>query len=203
MNTEYLFANIKDFKEHPKFWLEDIPIYFRSIFISRKNKIETLNQARIISETFLKKKGLSNPFKLYLDNGGDIYWRTKAWYQPGSSKKGIVEIHIRFKFMTENVLCIVHNILHEYSHAIYEEGSEFQLGFEINKLIHFILPQRTNENIFDDTYYEFQKEYFCDWFAQYLMNGIIESQNKVITEKTCKNILQKYNYLHLNSNTVA
>lgn len=190
-----LLENIKDLLENPRDWPSTIKFYIISKFMPQKEKNAILIQAKNQAEDILTKNGLNIPFKVDLeDTKDDIKFRTIACYERGSSERGIVKIYIKSYLIGKDIDRVVHCILHEYSHGIYEEGftTNSKLGLEISKLMEYTnphLPQEREEIIFDSDHYHSEKEKFCDWFASYLMNR--NSENKEI-ENICENIIQKY-----------
>ncbi|MEA2033229.1 MAG: hypothetical protein U9N41_06565 [Euryarchaeota archaeon] len=196
---KYLLENINDFLKNPRDWLTTIKFYITSIFVSQKEKNNVLIQAKNQSEAILTKNGLNIPFKVDLDDTEDIYFRTVAMYDMGSSETGMVKIFIKSHLIGKDIDRVVFCILHEYSHAIYEEGftRNFELGLEILKLREYVNPnlqQKREGIVFDLNEHEYEKEHFCDWFAFYLMDKIktrdCESEEKI--KKICENIIRKY-----------
>ncbi len=119
-------------------------------------------------------------------------------YQLESSEKGVVKIFIKSHLIGKNIDRLVLNILHEYCHAIYEDGFmwDLNLGTDILKL---------QELLRGDKYVPFyrinvdeEKEIFCEIFAYYLFNRNNDFKFKDGFEETCKSVIQKYNQIHAN-----
>ena len=167
-----------------------------------KEKKDILIQAENKARYILKDKGLIVPFKVYLEDKKDILLAVPATYKSGSSAKGNIEIFIKSYLIGKKIDRILESILHEYSHAIYEEGYLINpnLGYEITKLLskYINLSKNGQEAFHIPTLkdYELEKEYFCAWFASYLMDVIPFGENKDKIEDICRKIIQNFNQNH-------
>jgi hypothetical protein len=196
---ENFVENVKDLIKNPSAWWTTIKIYITTKFMSNKQRTNVLIKAKNQSEAILTKKGLNIQFEVYLDNEEDIYFRTVAMYKMGSSEEGIIKIYIKSNLIGNEVNRVVQNILHEFSHGIYEEGfkRDLAIGHDIIKLqkyynnINLELPQ--DDFIFDIHY---KKEKFCELFSIYLMNEEMFSKDKEEIGNICQNIIQRFNQIH-------
>jgi len=190
-----LVFNVRDFLKNPRAWLTATKLYVMTKFMSQKEKNNILIQAKDRAEAILAKNGLNVPFKVYLEDEIDIYFRTLAMYEIQSSEKGVVKIFVKSHLIGKDIDMVVHNILHEYSHAIFEEGfsTNLELGFEIVKLKTHIIPHSPEKR--EKIRLKYEKEYFCDCFASYLLN---KEQYHEETAKICENIIQMYVQIHTN-----
>ena len=205
MLIKYIRKNAGDLKKNPTKWPPDLMLSIISFFIKDKDKKIICNQAKNRSDTILKKNGLNVPFDVNLDYN-DIFFRTKAWYEPLSSEKGMIRISINPRFIykydniDKNIDRTTYFILHEYAHSIYEVGYwDCKLNSEIIKLIqhaNIFFPEEREETILESLNSNHEKEKFCDLFAYYLMKRI-ETENIDEIEKLCQKIIQKYNHLHI------
>ena len=206
MLIKYIRKNAGDLKKNPTKWPPDLMLFFKSCFKKEKDIKIICDQAKNRSDTILKEIGLNVPFDINLDHR-DIFFRTKAWYEPLSSEKGMIRISINPRFIykydniDKNIDRTTYFILHEYAHGIYEEGYwDYKLNSEIIKLIHhanIFFPEERVETILESLNSNHGKENFCDLFAYYLMK-CIKNENIHEIEKSCKKIIQKYNHLHTN-----
>lgn len=177
-------------------WLTTIKFYLISKFISQKQKRNMLSQAKNQAEVILKDNGLIVPFEVYLEDKKDLFFRTAAMYQLGSSEKGLVKIFIKSHLIGRDIDRLVLFILHEYSHAIYDEGFmwDLNLSSDILKVIELL---RGNKYVpFYRINVDDEKENFCEIFAYYLFNRKKDFKFKDEFEELCKSIIQKYNQIH-------
>jgi hypothetical protein len=195
---KHLLVNINDFRKHKRDWLTTIKFYLISKLISAKEKRNVLSQAKNQAEAILKDNGLIVPFEVYLEDKKDKYFRTAAWYQLGSSEKGLVEIFIESHLIGKDIDRLVFNILHEYSHAIYEEVMLCGLGLDIVKIIELIRKYK-HGNKYVPFYHhnvDEEKEDFCNFFADYLFNRKKYVKFKDEVEVLCNRVIQEYSQIH-------
>ena len=168
--------NLNDIKKRLIDWHDTINLFVKSIRMSDEMKTEKLIQAKKQSEDFLAKKGLTTPFDTNLEQFEMTEFltlrrpfRVAATYDKKSCMMGTIKISIMFHLIGD-VNKNIYYILHEYSHAIYEEGmrdkGNMDLWSEIMKL------QKYCRNHFADRYDYSDKEAFCDVFPLFIMDEI-------------------------------
>lgn len=192
---KYFIENIKDLKKNPMAWWITFKIYIITKFMSAEEKNEILIKAKNQSEIILINRGLNISFNVCLETEKDLYFRTVAMYQIGSSKKGVIKIYIKSHLIGNEINRIVQFILHEVAHAVYEEGftRDLTIGREILRQKKFYsnlnleLPQ--DNSIFNMHY---DKEKFCEWFSICLMNETMFNKDKEGIDK----IIQNFNQLN-------
>ncbi|MEA3437545.1 MAG: hypothetical protein U9R43_13830 [Thermodesulfobacteriota bacterium] len=195
-----IIKSIVHFKKFLEVWFNTIKIYIRTKFMSKQEKNDILIQAKTQSEAILINKGLTIPFGINLAGYNfkkDSSFRTVAKYN-GSSMNGVINISIKSHLLSNDVDMVMHNILHEYSHDIYQEGINHpHLFFEIlnlkkyYSLINYNLPQ--DDFIFYDVIIE--EEQFCEFFPLYLNEKLKLYFNKEEIEEIetiCKKITKEY-----------
>ena len=195
-----IIKNIFHFKKFLEVWFDTIKIYIRTKFMTRQEKNDILIQAKTQSEAILINKGLTIPFGIYLAGYNfkkDSSFRTVSKYH-GSSMNGVINISIKSHLLSNDVNRVIHNILHEYSHDIYQEGiNHCHLLLEIlnlkkyYSLINYNLPQ--DDFILHDIIIE--EEQFCEFFPLYLNEKLkLHFNNEEIEEieTICKKITKEY-----------
>lgn len=197
--------NIIDLKNFPLEWYDTIKIFVETKFISNQEKNDIFIHAKKQSENILMKNGLIIPFIVYLEDFNireDIFFRTLATYHKNSSINGMIKISIKSHLLSNNVNIIVHNILHEYSHAIYEEGFLINpgLGFEILNLKKYYtrINYKSSQDDFIVSDIELEKEQFCEFFSLFLTEKLYFEEEKENIKIICSNIIKKYNSIHEN-----
>lgn len=201
---ENIKKNIKDLKNHPGDWYDTIKKYIRTKFMSKQEKDEIFFHAKTQSEDILIKNGLLIP-KVYLEDLNlkeDIWFRTAATYHIDSSINGIIKISIKSHLLWNNVDRIIHNILHEYSHAIYEEGFKINpdLGLKILNLRKYYT--QINFKLSYDYFFlrdaAIEKEQFCEFFSLFLTEKLYFEEEKKETKIICSKIIKKFILNHKN-----
>lgn len=113
---------------------------------------------------------------------------------------GVINISIKSHLLSNDVDTIIHNILHEYSHDIYQEGIKHShLLFEILKLEKYY--SLINYNLPHDDF-SIMEERFCEFFPLYLNEKLKPSFNKeeieeieTISKKITKEYLRNRNII--------
>ena len=192
--------NLNDIKNRLIGWHDTMKLFAKSIRMSNEMKYEMFIQAKEQSEKFLARKRLNVPFHARLEKFEIIEFITPrkslqrpfqraAEYGRDSCMMGTIEIFI-MSHLIGNANKNVHNFLHEYSHAIYEEG------MCKSNTMNEILKLRKYHNIyFANRYDDSDKEQFCDFFSLFLrdeissfstedVDNINDICNKIVTQFT-------------------
>lgn len=193
---ELILKNINSFKKYPKNWLLTISMCIRTKFMSKQEKTDLLIQAETQSKAILIEKGLMIPFRIFLENFNikeDSSFLTVAKYRDNSQYNGSIRISIKSHLLGANVDVIIHTILHEYSHAIFEKGlSNFNLFSEIISIKKYYTLFSYSGS---QDYFGIEEEQFCEFFPFYLTNKLNINFHKEQIEEidvACEKIIKKY-----------
>ena len=183
-NQKSFCEKIDDIKYFLRGWWAIIKLHIISKSLSTKKKYVILSQAKNQAETVLKNNNLNVTFRVSLEKIKET--KTIALYQRGSSRDGSIKVFYNTHLVGRNIDYVVFNILHEYSHGIFEDVGEL-FTEDILDLIY--ITQNTENKPID---FEPTMQKFCDDFALYLLNNTKEDE----IGKICRHIIQKYNQLH-------
>lgn len=204
-HPDYIFQNIKAFKNSSNFWENGIKPFIDSQCMTQTEKEEIVKNAKIEFDSILAKNNLKLPYYVEIfpfDAQNEYYFTTEARYVCESVFFGQILIELNSTRIRNNVGIILFQFLHEYSHGIYEVGMHARFGFntEIEKLKKYscLVPYPT-EVVNDDGGLE--KDQFCELFPYYLMKIVeIDILTRKLTEKerieidmVCDEILKKIN----------
>ena len=161
--------------------------------MSKQEKNDILIQAKTQSEAILINKGLTIPFRInlagYNSEEDSSFWTVAKYH--GSSMNGVINISIKSHLLSNDVDTVIHNILHEYSHDIYQEGIKHShLLFEILNLEKYY--SLTNYNSPQDDF-SITEERFCEFFPLYLNEKLYFNKEEIEEIETiCKKITKEY-----------
>lgn len=195
--------NLNDIKKRFDDWCDTMKLFVKSIRMSDEMKCEMFIQAKEQSEEFLTKNRLNVPFHARLEKFEIIKFITQrksqrrpfglaATYDIDSCMMGTIQISI-MSHLIGDANKNIHNFLHEYSHAIYEEG---MLNYNT---INEILKLRKYHNIyFANRYDDYDKEQFCDFFSLFLRDEIssFSAEETENINDICNEIITQFTSLY-------
>lgn len=202
MKLNRILNNIRDIVNNPKQWYYCSKLFLNSLIIPYQEKIRIIEESSKIASNLLAEKGIDCPFIVSINSTKDDLFRTSATYQNISFENGLIEIGIKEQFITNNRNLIVHDILHEYSHAIFESSiHDLYLIDAIIRLEPFINQYQINDQFIPEGIpglgdLEKKIEDFCEWFAYYIEKRIVFGNDKIQVNYLCRIIIDRFQLLY-------